>query len=128
MIVDSSDEFITPDDVIKIQSVYNLNFNLVGLNVIDDKKRKLGKITSYTLEATSFVIEQLNVKRPLLKSLGDTELLIHRSQIIEINDTTVVVRSTEDKAHEPVAQAIRSYSNPFRGGTPQPEAATTRQS
>ena len=128
MIVDSSDEFITPDDVIKIQSVYNLNFNLVGLNVIDDKKHKLGKITSYTLEATSFVIEQLNVKRPLLKSLGDTELLIHRSQIIEINDTTVVVRSTEDKAHEPVAQAIRSYSNPFRGGTPQPEAATTRQS
>ena len=127
MIVDSSDEFITPDDVIKIQSVYNLNFDLVGLNVIDDKKHKLGKITSYTLEATSFVIEQLNVRRPLLKSLGDTELLIHRSQIIEINDTTVVVRFTEDKAHEPVTQAIRSYSNPFRGGTPQPEAVTTRQ-
>ena len=125
MIVDSSDEFIAPDDVIKIQSIYDLHFDLVGLNVIDDKKHKLGKVTSYVLEATSFVIEQLNVRRPLLKSLGDTELLIHRSQIIEINDTTIIVRSTEDKEHEPVTQAIRSYRNPFRGSTPQPEAANT---
>lgn len=128
MIVDSSDEFITPDEVIKIQSVYDLHFDLIGLNVIDDKKHKLGKVAAYTIEATSFVIEQLNVKRPLLRSFGDTELLIHRSQIIEINDTTIIVRSAQNDAHEPVTQAIRSYSNPFRGNSPQPEAATTRQS
>ncbi|MFZ2835919.1 MAG: hypothetical protein WAZ21_01190 [Candidatus Saccharimonadales bacterium] len=128
MIVDSSDEFITPDEVIKIQSVYDLHFDLIGLTVIDDKKHKLGKVAAYTIEATSFVIEQLNVKRPLLRSFGDTELLIHRSQIIEINDTTIIVRSAQNDAHEPVTQAIRSYSNPFRGNSPQPEATTTHQS
>lgn len=127
MIVDSSDEFISPDDVIKIQSIYDLHFDLIGLKVIDEKKHKLGKVASYTLEATSFVIEQLNVKRPLLKSFSDTELLVHRSQIVEINDTTIIVRSTDEKVHEPVKQAIRSYSNPFRGSTPQPEATTARQ-
>ena len=127
MIVDSSDEFIAPEDVIKIQSVYDLQFDLIGLNVIDDKKHKLGKVTSYTIEATSFVIEQLNFKRPLLKSFNDTELLVHRSQIIEINDTTIIVRSSEDKAHEPVTQTIRNYNNPFRGSSPQPEATTTHQ-
>lgn len=127
MIVDSSDEFITPDDVIKIQSIYDLHFDLIGLNVIDDKKHKLGKVASYTLEATSFVIEQLSVKRPLLKSFGDTELLVHRSQIIEINDTTIIVRSAQDKVHEPVTQTIRSYSNPFRNNSPQPETTATRQ-
>lgn len=128
MIVDSSDEFIAPDDVIKIQTVYDLHFDLVGLNVIDDKKHKLGKVTSYVLDAGSFVIEQLNVRRPLLKSLSDTELLVHRSQIVEINDTTIIVRSTEDKKHEPVTQAIRSYRNPFRGSSPQPEGANTQPS
>lgn len=127
MIVDSSDEFIAPEDVIKIQQVYDLHFDLIGLSVVDDKKQKLGKVSSYTLEATSFIIEQLNVKRPLFKSLGDTELLVHRSQIIEINDTTIVVRSAQSTQHHPVKEAIRNYSNPFRGSSPQPESINRHQ-
>ncbi|MEO5950508.1 MAG: hypothetical protein ABIQ04_03605 [Candidatus Saccharimonadales bacterium] len=121
LIVDSSDEFIATTDVIKLEKVYELNFILVGMSVVDQHKRKLGKVTDFTLESGSFVIQQLNVKRPLLKSLGDTELLINRTQIIEITNRAIVVRSGEKKL-EPIIEAVRTnYVNPFRSQSPTPE-------
>lgn len=118
MIVDSSDEFVAPDDIIKLQQVYEYDFDLVGLAVIDERKRKLGKVTDYTIDSASFVIEQLTVKRPLIHSFNDTELLIHRRQIVEVSNEAIVVRSGEVKP-EPLRQAVRNYTNPFRSAQPE---------
>lgn len=122
MIIDSNDELIGLDDVITIKKVHDLNFKLIGLQVIDETKRKLGKVEDFTIESDSFVIQQLHVKRGLLRGLTDTGLLVHRSQIIEINDTTVIVKTTAKKIHEPVIQSLRNdYVNPFRNQKPQLE-------
>lgn len=121
MIIDSSDELLALDDVIKIKELHELEFKLVGMPVIDEHKKKLGKVEDYTLETGSFVIEQLNIKHGILRGLADTGLLIHRSQIIEINDNAIIVKSTAKKLSvAPVMQAVRhEYVNPFR--SPQPE-------
>jgi len=121
MIVDSSDEFVSPEDIVKLNEIYQLHFNLVGMPVLNEKKRKLGKVEGYTIETAGFVIQQLDVKRPLLKSLNDTNLLIHRSQISEITDHEIIVRS-EAKPAEPVFRSVHNYTNPFRKPeTPQAE-------
>lgn len=123
MIIDSNDEIIEVSDVIKLETLYNLHFNLVGMSVIDEQKRKLGKVEDYTLETDSYVIQQLSIKRGLLKSLTDTGLLIHRSQIVEINDNGIIVKSAAHKNAEPVVQALRTdYVNPFRTPAPEPES------
>ncbi|RYF28901.1 MAG: hypothetical protein EOO17_03625 [Chloroflexi bacterium] len=119
MIIDSSDEFVELDDVIKLKDVYELGFTLVGKHVVDEKQKKVGKVTDYTIELGGFVIQQINVQRPLLKSFSDAELLIHRSQIIEINDTTIVVKSGAEDVR-PVMKAVNNYVNPFRQDKPQP--------
>jgi uncharacterized protein YrrD len=117
IIVDSSDEFVSPSDIIKLNDIFELHFHLEGMSVIDEKKQKLGKVNGYTLDTTSFMIQQLSVKRPLLKSLNDTELLIHRSQITEINDRAIVVHS-EATIPEPLLESVRTaYTNPFRKRT-----------
>nr|HMM62069.1 PRC-barrel domain-containing protein [Candidatus Saccharibacteria bacterium] len=74
MIIDSSDEFVELDDVVAIKKVSDLNFKLIGMAVIDETKRKLGKVEDYSIDTDSFVIQQLHVKRGLLKSLSETEL------------------------------------------------------
>jgi hypothetical protein len=54
------------------------------------------------------------VRRPLLKSFNDTQLLIHRTQITEINDKEIIVHSRAT-IPEPKIETIRSaYTNPFR--------------
>lgn len=125
MIVDSSDEFIGLDDVIKLKKIYELHFPLIGLSVIDEQKRKLGKVSDYSVEIDGFVIQQLTVRRPFIKSLGDSELLIHRSQITQVNDTTITVSSTAKKV-EPIKNALQNYANPFRQGSTQPESFDTK--
>lgn len=120
LIVDSSDEFVGLNDVIKIKQVSDFGFELIGLDVIDDKKHKLGKVQGYNVDSDSFAVQQFVVKRPLLRSFGETELLIHRSQVIEVSDTHIKVKSTSEA--EPVEQSVREYTNPFRAGSVQPEA------
>ena len=44
LIVDSSDEFVGIEDVIKLGELYKLGFNLLGMNVVDVKGSKLGKV------------------------------------------------------------------------------------
>lgn len=127
MIVDSSDEFVEVDDVIKLKNIYDLHFQLVDKHVIDEKQNKIGKVTDYTIEVEGFVIQQLNIKRPLLKSFSDAELLVHRSQIIEINDTTIVIKSGAENAR-PVMRTASNYVNPFRQGHTQPEVINGRSS
>lgn len=120
LIVDSSDEFVRPEDVIALNEVYSRHFRLIGMNVTDERRQKLGKVVDFTVETGSYFIQQLTVRRPLLKSLNDTELLVHRSQIIEINDSAIVVHS-EAKVPEPeLHEVIGSYVNPFR----KPESTT----
>jgi sporulation protein YlmC with PRC-barrel domain len=114
IIVDSSEEFVSPDDIIKLGEIYRLHFKLEGMHVIDERKQKLGKVNGYTIDTSGFVVQQLSVKRPLLKSLNDTELLIHRSQITEINDEAIIVHS-EAEIPEPLMESVRTaYINPFR--------------
>jgi hypothetical protein cdiviTM7_02774 len=119
MIIDSVDELITPTDVIKIQRLYELKFHLLGMPVQDKRGRRLGKISDYTIETGNFVIQQLIVRRSWLHRLNDAELVIHRSQIIEINNDAIIVQSQaetkkpEQKATQP-AMSSGEYVNPFR--------------
>lgn len=116
MIVDSSDELIGKNDVIKITSLFELGFTLRGMVVIDERKRKIGKVIDYTVDTDFFSIQQLDVKGGLFWSITNTSSVIHRSQITEITDTTITVKSTDQKlttlATDPTVH--RTYSNPFR--------------
>jgi uncharacterized protein YrrD len=127
MIVDSSDELVGLDDVIKLQELYELRFAMVGMTVIDDARHKLGKVEDYTVETGDFVIQQMSIKRGIIRGITDTSLLIHRSQIVEINDKSIVVKSTrKEQLAEPSKAAILDYVNPFRDSqAPQPEQTDT---
>ncbi|MDB5162630.1 MAG: hypothetical protein JWO54_322 [Candidatus Saccharibacteria bacterium] len=125
MIVNSNDEFIGVHDVIKIEKLYELGFPLIGMTVVDDLKQRLGKVEDYTIDTDSYVIQQLTVKRGFFKGLNDTGLLISRTQIIEINDNEIIVKSAAQKSVTPVMQASRTeFINPFRNGVRSPNPET----
>lgn len=128
MIIDSSDELLALDDVIKIKQIYELRFSLIGIRVIDENKRKLGKVEDYTLDTDNFVIQQITVRRGFFQGITDTGFLVNRSQIIEVSDDYIVVKSPSVKSSEPVMQAIRSdFVNPFRSQKPQQVKSETQQ-
>ena len=68
MIIDSVDELVSVSDVIELKKIYEINFSLNDKTVIDEKKHKIGKVIGYTITAGDFLIQQLRIRRPFLKS------------------------------------------------------------
>lgn len=121
MIVDSADEFVEPDDIIRVRDVLKLNFSLTGLKVETKKGSKLGKVIDFTVEPESWQVQQLIVQRPFVKSLFDPELTIARSQVIEVTDYKVIVKDGEAKVKAPATTTFSpNFINPFR----EPDFAT----
>lgn len=118
-IIDSIDELVDGEEIVRIKEVLALNFTLPGLKVVTKKREKLGKVSEYIVIAEDWQIHQLIVQRPLMKSFLDPELTIPRSRIVEVNDYEVIVRSekertkTKAKADTP-ADFIPNFVNPFR--------------
>ncbi|MBQ3297091.1 hypothetical protein IJH01_03160 [Candidatus Saccharibacteria bacterium] len=120
MVIDDNDELIGPSDVVKIQKVLDLNFSLIGLKVETRKGTKLGTIIDFTATSDDFTIQQIIVKRPLVKSFIDPELIIHRREIVEITDYKVIVKDEEKtiKARASKEDFVPNFVNPFRTHEP----------
>ena len=121
LIVDSTDRFTTREDVIHFDEVMNLGFNLVGLKVVTQDGKKLGKIVDYTLDSGTFMIYQLIVQRPFMSSLIDPELTINRSQIVEVDDFKVTIKHEKAQVKVPKEKKkteeeefVPNFTNPFR--------------
>ncbi|MBQ5812440.1 hypothetical protein IIW29_02635 [Candidatus Saccharibacteria bacterium] len=116
MVIDDNDELVGPEDVVKIKEVLDLNFNLIGLKVETKKGTKLGHITDFTLTSEDFIIQQIVVKRPIVKAIIDPELIIHRREIVEITDYKVIVKDEEKviKARAAKEDFVPNFVNPFR--------------
>lgn len=122
LIVDSIDEVVILDDVLKLKELHDLGFNLEGMKVRDEKRRLLGKVADYNVDTATFTIVQLTVKRPLIQRFNDTGLLIHRSQIIEINDDAIVIHSEAKAPEHTRLDTPQAYVNPFRKESPAAES------
>lgn len=120
IVIDSRDEFIKDDDVVKIQKVLELNFDLLGLKVETKKGTKLGKIINYTITKDNFMVQQIIVKRPALKSFLDPELTIPRAEIVEVTDDKIIVRDEEKTIKERAMKEdfVPNFVNPFRKTEP----------
>ena len=122
MVIDNIEELVAPDDIIKIQNVLELNFDLINLKVRTKKGTKLGHIIDYTLTSEDFIVQQIIVKRPLVKAFIDPELTISRKEIVEITDYEVIIKDEEKvlKARAEKEDFVPNFVNPFReqGFTP----------
>ncbi len=119
MIVDSIDELVEGEEVIRIRDVLNLNFSLPGLKVVSKNKSKLGKVSDYIINSDSWSVYQLIVQRPIMKAFLDPELIVPRSEIIEVNDYQIIVKDEHSKLQKaaPAARPANiapDFVNPFR--------------
>lgn len=114
LIVDSDDVLMPQDDLVRLKEVISLGFELIGLKVVDENKRKLGKVESYAIEPDGFTVQQIYVKQSIFKSIGSVGLSIHRSQIVSINNNYLVVKSPTVKDEVTTTATNQSLVNPFR--------------
>lgn len=115
-IIDSGEDFILPDDVIKIKEILDLDFHLKGIKVVDKNGKNVGKVVDFTINLATFTIQQLIVKRSLFLRLSDTELTIPTQKIIEITDEKIVIDNEieEIQTRSKKEDFVPNFTNPFR--------------
>ncbi len=118
MIVDSDEEFVEQGDVIKLKEMIELGFTLENMKVLSKKKTMLGRVEDFMVTTDDFRVMQLIIKRPIYKSLIDPELVIGRSEIYEINDTEIIVKSEESTIMKKsgALDFVPNFVNPFKDG------------
>lgn len=98
------------DGLVRLEEVLAMRFTLTGKAVVDESKTKLGKITDYAVDSEGFKILKLYVGQSVMKNLGNSSLIIDRSQIVDVSDTQITVRSGAVRQSAGLAQTL----NPFR--------------
>lgn len=91
-VIDDYEVLSQPDELVRMQKTLQINFQLIGKQVVTVNKEKVGKVTDWAAETETFYIQKLYVGRSLLKSLSTGQLSIDRSQIVEINDRKIVIQ------------------------------------
>lgn len=115
LIVDDADVLMSPDDLVRLKEVLGFKFELIGKRVVDETRRKIGKVINFTLDGTTLYIAKIQVQPGVWQAWKTTELLIDRTQIVEVSDTEVVVKSTTKKARvQQPTHAAPVLDNPFR--------------
>ena len=119
-VIDDIDELVSPEDVIKIAEILKLNFDLNTLKAETKKGSKLGKVQDYTVTSEDFIVQQIIVKRPAIKSFVDPELTISRKEIVEVTDYKIIIKDEEKtlKKKAEKEEFVPNFVNPFRNHEP----------
>ena len=119
LIVDGAESIMPPTDLVRLQQIIGFNFHLDGKLVVEESGRKLGKVHNYTVDTKSFYITQIHAQPNIWQSFSVSDIPVGRTQIKEITDDKVIVRSTTI----PAKQQPQPIHNPFHQHQPQTEAS-----
>jgi uncharacterized protein YrrD len=91
-VVNDHDALSDVNELVRLKSVLDLGFELVGKSVITKAKQRLGKVNDYAFDKDGFVIQKLYVNQSIVKSFSGGAAIVDRTQIIEINRRQIIVK------------------------------------
>jgi sporulation protein YlmC with PRC-barrel domain len=92
LVVDDHSVLSEPADLIRLRSVMELDFELVGKVVVTTNKRKIGRVNDYAVEPKSMMIKKLYVGQSIIKNFAGGSLSVDRNQIVEINNRRIIIK------------------------------------
>jgi sporulation protein YlmC with PRC-barrel domain len=91
-VIDDHEVLAEIDDLVRLQPLIELAFDLIGKAVYTDKKKRLGKITDFAVDDATLYVQKIYVGQSIVKSLTAGQLSVDRSQIVEITDTKIIIK------------------------------------
>ncbi|MDZ7786471.1 MAG: hypothetical protein U5L95_05115 [Candidatus Saccharibacteria bacterium] len=94
--VDDHSVLAEPVDLVRHREILEIRYRLPGKPVIAGKRKKLGKVVDYAVEAETMYIQKLYVGQHLLKSLTKGQLSVTRDRIIEITPKHIKIKDPKE--------------------------------
>lgn len=97
LIIDDHNNLSEPEELVRLQPILDLRFNLINKAVLCGKKR-LGKVAEYAIDKDGLFIQKLYVQPPVWQSIKQDRLVISRNCVLEVTDSYIKVSGPEEKA------------------------------
>jgi uncharacterized protein YrrD len=97
LVINDHDVLVEPEELVRLKSIMDLHFELLGKQVVTTDKEKIGKVVDFAAETTTMYIQKIYVGQSLFKSLGGGNLGIERTQIVEITDQRIVIQDLHQR-------------------------------
>ena len=105
-VVNDHDVLTEPEELVRLKKVLELNFDLMGKQVVTTGKQKVGKVSDYATDTGTMFVQKIYVAQSILKSLTGGSLSIDRNQVNEITPKRIIINDLMKKAPAAATAAI----------------------
>lgn len=90
-VINDHDVLSEPHELVRLQKIMDINFDLIGKPVVTVSKHKVGKVSDYATEIETMFVQKIYVSQSILKNFTGGSLSIDRNQIQEITPRHIVI-------------------------------------
>ncbi|HVQ43659.1 MAG TPA: PRC-barrel domain-containing protein [Candidatus Saccharimonadia bacterium] len=94
VIIDDEDDLTDPADIVRLKADLKDRYSPLGQSVIADTGRRLGSVEDYSINLDTNRVQKLHIRRPLFWGWFSPNLIIDRTQIVDITPSHITVRDT----------------------------------
>ena len=105
-VVNDHDVLAEPTELVRLKKVLDLNFEMIGKQVVTVGKQRVGKVSDYATETETMFIQKIYVSQSILKSFTGGSLSIDRTQINEITPKRIIINELLKNAPAAAAAPI----------------------
>lgn len=98
IVVNDHDVLVDASELVRLKDVVDLEYEILGKQVVTLGKEKVGKVSDYATESDSMIIKKIYVSQSILKSLTGGSLSIDRTQVNEVTPKKIVINELAKKA------------------------------
>jgi sporulation protein YlmC with PRC-barrel domain len=97
VVVNDEDALTDPEELVRLDKLIQLNFDVMGKIVVTTGGHKMGKVSDYAIETEGLFIQKLYVTQSLFKNFNGGNVGVDRTQITEITDKAIVINDPQQK-------------------------------
>lgn len=94
-VVNDHDALTDPGELVRLKKVMDIDFELIGKQVVTTSKQKIGKVSDYATETETMYIQKIYVSQSIIKSLTGGGLSVDRNQVTEITPRRIIINDLE---------------------------------
>ncbi len=92
IVINDYDALAEPEELVRLKSLMDLRFSLMGKSVKTVSKNRVGKVVDFATDTNTMFVQKLYVGQSLIKNFTGGSLGIDRTQIVEITDRDIVIQ------------------------------------
>jgi sporulation protein YlmC with PRC-barrel domain len=92
MLINDEDDLSDPEEIVRLVQHIKDAYTPRGKTVLADTGRRIGRVTEFNINLMTGRVQQLFVRPPLWRGWFAPQLIIDRSQIVDISGDRIIVR------------------------------------